>query len=292
VAASPPSEPRSLRLRTGNQIFALDAGRLTVGRSRSCDLRLRDDSVSRLHAVLYWRADTLVVEDTGSSNGTFVNRERVSSPRPLAAGDILILGALRLAVEPAAAEIPTGERDPLRQLDTDYTVGLLTPRPAGFGWRLLAWGLDLLLFSAGSLVPFAPLLAIAGAERYLLSPEALPPSLQTKAWLAGASLVMWGLFALYYVLHGWARRGGTPGTRLLGLRLVDWHQRVPIGYPRALLRMVAVLVSLATLGVGFLLPLFRRDRKTLHDLLAGTQVVHRRATLGASNGDAYNRVRD
>lgn len=292
MAASPPSEPRSLRLRAGDQVFALDAARLTVGRSRSCDLRLRDDSVSRLHAVLYWRADDLVVEDTGSSNGTFVNRERVSSPRPLAAGDILTLGTLRMAVEPAASEIPDAERDPLRQVDGDYTVGLLAPRPAGFGWRLLAWGLDLLLFSAGSLVPFAPLLAIAGAERYLLSPDALPPSLQTKAWLAGGSLVMWGLFALYYVLHGWARRGGTPGVRLLGLRLVDWQQRVPIGYPRALLRMVALLVTLATLGVGFLLPLLRRDRRALHDLLAGTHVVHRRAALGAGDGPAYNPVRD
>jgi len=279
-------------LRAGDQVYALDAGRLTVGRSRSCDLRLRNDSVSRLHAVLYWRADgELVVEDTGSSNGTFVNRERVTAPRTLAAGDILALGTLRLAVEPACSAIPDPERDPLRQTEDDYTVGLLAPRPAGFGWRLLAWLLDLLLFTAGSLVPFAPVLAIAGAERYLLSPDALPPSLQTRAWLAGASAVLWVLFALYYVLHGWARRGGTPGLRLLGLRLVDWQQRVPIGYPRALLRAVALLVSLATLGIGFLLPLFRRDRRALHDVLAGTHVIHRRA-VGAGGGAAYNPPRD
>lgn len=288
MAASPPSELRPLRLRSGDQLYALDAPRLTVGRSRSCDLRLRDDRVSRLHAVLYWRSEGLVVEDMGSSNGTFVNDERVTSPHPLAAGDILTLGTLRLAVEPAGAAIPAGEHDPLLQSAGDYTVGLLAPRPAGFGWRLLAWGLDLLLFSLGSVLPFAPLLAIAGVERYLLSPDALPPSLETKAWLAGASAVLWLLFAAYYVLHGWARRGGTPGVRLLGLRLVDWQQRVPIGYPRALLRAVAVLVCLATLGIGFFLPLFRRDRRALHDLLAGTHVVHRQPSLGAPDGSAYN----
>lgn len=263
-----------------------------MGRSRSCDLRLREDSVSRLHAVLYWRADDLVVEDTGSSNGTFVNRDRVSSPRTLAAGDILTLGTLRLAVEPTESAIPDAAQDPLLRIEGDYTVGLLAARPAGFGWRLLAWVLDLLLFSAGSLLPFAPILAIAGAERYLLSPDALPPSLQTKAWLAGGSAVLWVLFALYYVLHGWARRGGTPGLRLLGLRLVDWQQRVPIGYPRAILRTVALVVSLATLGIGLLLPLFRRDRRALHDVLAGTHVIHRRPALGPADGAAYNPPRD
>lgn len=288
MAASLPSDPRPLRLRAGTTVFALDAGRLTVGRSRSCDVRLREDSVSRLHAVLYWRGPELVVEDTGSSNGTYVNRERVAAPRTLAAGDILTLGTLRIAVEPAGAEVPEAANDPLLQVEGDYTVGLLAPRPAGFGWRLLAWALDLILFSLGSLIPFAPLLAVLGAEHYLLSPEALPPSLQTKAWLAGGCSVLWALFALYYVVHGWARRGGTPGTRLLGLRLVDWQQRVPIGYPRALLRVVALLVSLLTLGAGFLLPVFRKDRKALHDLLAGTSVTHRRPALGGRGATAYN----
>ena len=54
----------------------------------------------------------------------------------------------------------------------------------------------------------------------------------------------------------------------------------PIGYPRALLRLAAVTVTCATLGAGFLVPLFRRDRKTLHDLLAGTLVIRRPPTLG------------
>jgi uncharacterized RDD family membrane protein YckC len=292
VAASHPSEPRPLRLRAGSSTFGLDADRLIVGRSRSCDLRLRDDSVSRLHAVLYWRGEELVVEDSGSSNGTFVNRERIAAPTRLAEGDILTLGTLRLAVELVAAALPSPADDPLLRTEGDYTVGLLAPRPAGFGWRLLAWLLDTVLFAVGSLIPFAPLLAIVGAERHLLSPEALPPSLQTKAWLAGGCTVLWLLYVAYYVLHGWARRGGTPGLRLLGLRLVDWKHQVPIGYLRALLRALALVVTFLTLGIGFLLPLFRRDRKALHDLLAGTSVTHRRQSLGGAATAAYNPPRE
>lgn len=265
---------------------------MTIGRSRSCDLRVREDSVSRLHAVLYWRSGELVIEDMGSSNGTWVNRERVEAPHTLGPGDILTLGMLRLAVEPAGAVVPDASEDPLRQVAVDYTVGLLAAQPAGVGWRVLAWALNLVLFAAGSLIPFAPVLAVMGAEQHLLSPQALPPSLETKAWLAGGCTVMWLIYSLYFVLHGWARRGGTPGMRLAGLRLVDWHQRVPIGYARALLRAVALLVSVLTLGIGFLLPLFRRDRKTLHDVLAGTSVVHRRPPLGPGDATAYNPTRE
>lgn len=292
MAASHPSEARPLRLRTGTTLLGLDADRLIVGRSRSCDLRLREDSVSRLHAVLYWRGPELVVEDSGSSNGTFVNHERISAPHALVTGDILTLGTLRLAVESVSAALPPPAEDPLLRTEGDYTVGLLPLQPAGFGWRLLAWLLDTALFAIGSLVPFAPLLAIVGAERHLLSPEALPPSLQTKAWLAGGCTVLWLLYACYYVLHGWARRGGTPGLRLLGLRLVDWQQKVPIGYLRALLRGLALLVTFLTLGLGFLLPLFRQDRKALHDLLAGTSVTHRRKPLGGAVTAAYNPRRE
>ena len=105
--------------------------------------------------------------------------------------------------------------------------------------------------------------------------------------------MLWLLYAAYYVLHGWARRGGTPGLRLLGLRLVDWQQRVPIGYLRALLRALALMVTFLTLGFGFLLPLFRKDRKALHDLLAGTSVTHRRKkTLGGTATAAYNPPRE
>ncbi|HUK14585.1 MAG TPA: FHA domain-containing protein [Thermoanaerobaculaceae bacterium] len=265
--------------------FPLVNEKLVVGRSRSCDIRLKEDTVSRLHAALMWQEGSLLLEDLGSSNGTFVNGERVLSPHPLAIGDVVRFGALRGSVESIDAPEPSPAAR--TQADARYdTVGVGSGRPAGLGWRLLASLLDLVLFAAGSAIAFAPLGVTVLVERYFLAPDALPPSLQTKSLLAGGCAALWVIFAWYYVVHGWARRGGTPGLRICGLRLLDWRRRTPIGYARAVLRVFASLVTLLTLGLGWLVVPFRRDRKALHDLLAGTMVAHRDRVLGAAAGSA------
>ena len=88
-----------MRLALGAEVFPLDGPRLVVGRSRSCDIRLRDDTVSRLHAALVWRGGTLVLEDLGSSNGTMLLTSlsgtlRLSphKPHPLQNGDRIRVG--------------------------------------------------------------------------------------------------------------------------------------------------------------------------------------------------------
>ena len=277
MADSLPSEPRPLRLRLGEVTFPLNTEKLIIGRSRSCDIRLREDTVSRLHAALVWRNGELVLEDLGSSNGTFVNGDRVLDPRTLGAGDELRFGVLRGTVEKADAP-PRGRS--ASQTEYDYTIGLIPGKPAGLGWRLLAATVDAALLFVGSLIPLAPWIAMLLIERFLLAPGAMSPSAQTKALVAGACAVLWVLFAFYYVVHGWARRGCTLGLRLCGLQLLDWRHKAPIGYPRALLRLAALLVTFLTFGLGFLLVLFRADRKALHDLLAGTLVAHRGLPLG------------
>ena len=139
---------------------------------------------------------------------------------------------------------------------------------------------DLVIFVAGLAIPLAPLLAIYLAETYLLSPGVSTGSNQVRSLVAGGCGALTVLYAWYYVVHGWAVRGGTPGMRLCGLRLLDRRNRVPIGYTRAWLRVAAVLATVATLGLGFLPCLFRRDGKALHDILAGTSLVHRPRPAG------------
>jgi len=263
----------------GEELFDLGLDRLVVGRSRSCEIRLQEDTVSRLHAAFVWRDGSVCLEDLGSSNGTFVNGRRIEMPCTLTPGDMVRFGALRGTIEAegsgSAAADPTSDSD----LGPDYTIGLVPGLPAGFCFRVGSVLLDAALFLVGSIIPFAPLLAARLAEQFLLSPEALPPSNQTMALIAGGSGALWVLYAWYFVIHGWARRGGTPGMRLLGLRLLDWHHRVPIGYPRALLRFAAVVVTGLTLGLGFALIALRSDRRALHDHLAGTLVVRRPPAL-------------
>ena len=73
--------------------------------------------------------------------------------------------------------------------------------------------------------------------------------------------------------HGTA--GQTLGKRLLGARVVD-ESGEPIGYLRALGRCLATIVAALPFGLGLAAAWLRRDRRGLHDLLAGTRVIRAR----------------
>lgn len=60
---------------------------LTIGRSASSDLVLPDQSLSRKHAELCWRDDQLYLVDCQSSNGTFLNAQKVDDSAAVMTGD-------------------------------------------------------------------------------------------------------------------------------------------------------------------------------------------------------------
>ncbi len=65
---------------------------LVVGRSDKCHLMLDDPYVSQVHARLFPRGDAFMVEDMGSTNGTYLNRKRLSAPTELKRGDRIKIG--------------------------------------------------------------------------------------------------------------------------------------------------------------------------------------------------------
>ncbi len=67
-------------------------GKLLVGRSGRCDLRLPDVDTSRRHAEIVATDDGFVVRDLASTNGTFVNGERIAEYR-LRPGDRIQIGS-------------------------------------------------------------------------------------------------------------------------------------------------------------------------------------------------------
>jgi hypothetical protein len=75
------------------QTFELD-DELTIGRSLGCGVPTPDDIyASTLHARLFRQKDQLWVEDLGSTNGTYVNSERISQAQRLGKGDVLQAGS-------------------------------------------------------------------------------------------------------------------------------------------------------------------------------------------------------
>ena len=72
---------------------------VTVGRAAGCGVPLtQDTTVSQLHARIFRRDGRLMVEDLGSTNGTFLNGKKVSAPVPLRVRDRLQVGATVLEV--------------------------------------------------------------------------------------------------------------------------------------------------------------------------------------------------
>jgi pSer/pThr/pTyr-binding forkhead associated (FHA) protein len=76
--------------------FPLQGGRLTVGRRPDSDIFLDDVTVSRDHAILVKRSGDYFLDDCGSLNGTYVNRQRIESHK-LSDGDELQIGKYKLA---------------------------------------------------------------------------------------------------------------------------------------------------------------------------------------------------
>ena len=84
---------------TGSR-FLLDAEQTTVGRHPRADIFLDDVTVSRKHAVFIRQSDGgFAVRDSGSLNGTYVNRERVEQA-VLRAGDEVQIGKYRMTYHP------------------------------------------------------------------------------------------------------------------------------------------------------------------------------------------------
>ena len=95
-----PARPYKLKMidPATSQVFPLGE-EVTIGRAPGCSVPLADDTyVSQLHARIYIRDGRPFVEDLGSTNGTFLNRDRLSKTMPLRKGDKLQIGRTVLEI--------------------------------------------------------------------------------------------------------------------------------------------------------------------------------------------------
>ncbi|HYO88624.1 MAG TPA: FHA domain-containing protein [Candidatus Limnocylindrales bacterium] len=70
------------------QEFVLAEGATaSIGRLDTSDISIKEQHVSRQHAVINFRDGVFLITDLGSANGVFVNGERIHEPYPLASGD-------------------------------------------------------------------------------------------------------------------------------------------------------------------------------------------------------------
>lgn len=72
--------------------FPLEGDQLIIGRDPSNAVSINDSEISRKHSRLSFQGGKYVLEDLGSTNGTFVNGQRLAGPVVLKPGDVVSLG--------------------------------------------------------------------------------------------------------------------------------------------------------------------------------------------------------
>lgn len=83
-----------------------------------------------------------------------------------------------------------------------------------------------------------------------------------------APLIATSLYGMIYALF-LSKTGQTPGKKAYEIKVVDYKSQENLSFLMALFRFVTFLFSATTI-VGLLFPFFRKDNKTLHDLMSGT----------------------
>jgi len=73
----------------------------SIGRDPKCNLRPNNELVSKVHCTFVIEGETILLEDKGSTNGTFVNNERLQGKREVKDGDLIKVGSLVFALSAA-----------------------------------------------------------------------------------------------------------------------------------------------------------------------------------------------
>ncbi len=116
----------------GEYALKLDS-EIIIGRSSDLDMVLVEDMVSRQHSKITTHGGELYIEDLGSTNGTFVNGEKISKKR-LKEGDRILVGTSIIKLVAASDEETTGGTDIQELPDESYqTPSNSVPRPARHG---------------------------------------------------------------------------------------------------------------------------------------------------------------
>jgi hypothetical protein len=99
----PRGEPRVLVVTQGSQAgqsAALADGVILIGRGADCQIILDDDYVSTRHARVVSGENGIYVEDMGSTNGSYVNGQRITAPTTITMSDTVRIGKTIMKLEP------------------------------------------------------------------------------------------------------------------------------------------------------------------------------------------------
>ncbi|OJX46917.1 MAG: hypothetical protein BGO78_15550 [Chloroflexi bacterium 44-23] len=187
------------------QTFPIDLTEMYIGRDLGCEIVINDTEVSRRHAKIYVQGSGFVIEDLGSTNGTFVNGQRITGPHVLVPGEEIALGDTTTLlfevkeVDPDATRVAmpssTGEQTFVNvQSPPNYPAYSETPVPAPTPP----------MAPMQSVPPVAPAPPFAGQVPPSPSrppvPPSGPPKKKSKTWIIILVLILFVICACVAVL--------------------------------------------------------------------------------------------
>ena len=174
------------------QQFPVTQPSVTIGRTAGNDIVINDPEVSRRHARLTWDGQQFIIEDLGSTNGTFINGVQITAPQPVSSGAALRLGALDVSFQ---SSLVAGGVDPITN------VNMPAPQPPApvAGSPISApvpppvrGSTPWLLILGGGAVLVLALIAVVVAAAVFLSPGSSAPTTTITAPLDGSEVTVAG----------------------------------------------------------------------------------------------------
>jgi uncharacterized RDD family membrane protein YckC len=147
-------------------------------------------------------------------------------------------------------------------------------RYAGFWIRFIAYVIDSAVLGIVLTPVYIGLMVAMGVTSSLAnsqSPDAAVASMMTI--LPIMVLLEFGAIWVYFAFMESSSKQGTLGKMVLGLKVVDTnYQRISLG--RATGRWAGKLISGMILAIGYIMAGFTERKQALHDMIAGTYVIH------------------
>jgi len=180
-----PGRPMAnLVIRQGPQAgmsFPLTGHQLVIGREEGTDVPLQDPEASRRHALISWQGGQYIIEDLGSTNGTFVNGIQLTAPQALNPGDSIGIGQTALVFHLAETQRGIGPTPQAR------TASYVAPSPEPVVASQRNKTTQYILYGVGCLLLICICLLLAIAVWVLAYPESIEQFTQSFSAIITAS---------------------------------------------------------------------------------------------------------
>jgi|GEM_PF-2034499 len=186
--------------------------------------------------------------------------------------------------ETIVVEEETIDINKLKKEQKKSKKGIKAGKPAGFWLRSAAAAIDLLIclfmYFAIVLIPTYVLLMPKIDENIIVGfdvPDFIVEISKSGIEFIAILAISAVLLSFLYLAAGWASRGTSIGKSILSIYVFDFKSKTtPITWGKAIIRYFSYYLSVLIILIGFIIILFRKDKRGLHDIIAGTSVCHKK----------------